>query len=115
MVACALVAVALTVGGCKAEKDEHSSHATSTATASAAASAPPKARAETGIAGCDAYFRAAEACFETADDELKDQLRESIARYDNQLEQAASDVAKQAVGVGCSAAHESLKDEPACN
>lgn len=113
-VAAACIAVALLVGACK-QGDQHASTdetATPAATASAASNLEP--RAETGVAECDAYFRAAAACFAKADTELRDHLRESVDRYENQLEHATTDVAKQAVAVGCAAAHESLKEEPGC-
>ena len=108
----ALAAVFVSISGCKDASHEHAAPgASATATASATSLG---VRAKTGIAECDAYFRAAEACFEGADDDLKVRLRESMDRYDNQIEQAASDVAKQTVGIGCSAAQDSLKDEPGC-
>ncbi|HHH28092.1 MAG TPA: hypothetical protein ENK57_07075 [Polyangiaceae bacterium] len=104
----------LALAGCKDEGNPSPPpHASSAPLATV--SAPLDVPAETGIADCDAYFRAAEACFDRGDHELQGQLRESLARYRNQLEHAETEVAKQAVGVGCAAALESLREEPGCN
>lgn len=105
----------LLLAGCKDHHGSGTSGSAPSATASPATSAADlRAHEPTGIADCDAYFKAAQACFPKADTDLRKRLREAVAGYDNQLEHAASDVAKQAVGVGCAAALDALKEEPAC-
>jgi hypothetical protein len=71
--------------------------------------------APTGVKACDAYFAAVAGCQEAADADLLASLRESVTGYQRQLAQAKSAVAKGAIGVGCSAAHDALQDETACN
>jgi len=112
----ALVALISMVAACRDDATGSSPAPTATASASAATTVaealPP--HPPTGVSDCDAYFAALHACFAKADPALRAQLLEAVERYDNQLDHAESDVAKQAVGVGCAAARDALNEEPAC-
>lgn len=107
----------LLVAACGREDAPSKSDRSEAPAATSASSAPARLGpfTPTGVKACDAYFAAVAGCQEAADADLLASLRESVTGYQRQLAQAKSAVAKEAIGVGCSAAHEALQDEPACN
>ena len=86
-----------------AKSGEPSAHAPSTA-----------ATTSSGVKACDEYIGVASACLGKLPEADREALRISVEQFRNQLSQATSEAARQAVAIGCEAELEALRQDNTC-